>query len=215
MLRGEMRSYLANVMQKYAEIDGGNRIISVKQSCMMDRKQTRTVLHSDNLDRMAQVEGKRPAGEGVRKHTRSTWRVGGKQVRGVAKQWQNLPSARTRRSSYQQHLHYQPERTPSNETLSRNLGSKGKGGRNKLCRNRPKGGQAAFLQRYRANTTKPMRINSVRYRELREPHAKGQNHEATQKRNKCSEKDEKTNILLVDKLDKLSQSRRWKLKQTR
>ena len=47
---------------------------------------------------------------------------------GVAKHLQNLSSIPREKFSYRQEdPRYQPERTPSNEVLSRDIGSKGKG----------------------------------------------------------------------------------------
>ena len=54
---------------------------------------------------------------------------GGKGIKwGVAKHLQNLSSIPREKFSYRQEdPRYQPERTPSNEVLSRDIGSKGKG----------------------------------------------------------------------------------------
>ena len=60
-----------------------------------------------------------------------------------------------------------------------------------------------------SQTAKSMRINSVRYRESQKPGAIGAKHmklaKMTQKRNQSSEK---SNILLVNKSEKLLKSRR-------
>jgi len=127
----------------------GNTSTFVKQSCIIDRTPKQEHYFIRIFWTEWQVEGKRPAGEGARKHTWSNLRVGGKQVRGVANHLQNLPSIRTRRCSYQQEdPRYQPETTPSNEALSRNLGSKGKGDATSSAETGQKGVRKRFCETY-------------------------------------------------------------------